>query len=137
DAALSLALATPYFRGVDPSHEEQRLLQYGVRHGHPLTDWFEREHPGWKDALDELRALVRSATVPQILGRLYDLSQIRDHFRATGDHQAAENLEKLRELARRLFRSEQALTLRQYVGALKRCLQAGVEESEALLGAGQ
>jgi DNA helicase-2/ATP-dependent DNA helicase PcrA len=137
DAALSLALATPYFRGVNPAHEEQRLLQYGVRHGHPLTDWFEREHPRWKEALDELRALVRSATVPQILGRLYDLSQIRDHFRAIGDHQAAENLEKLRELARRLFRSEQALTLRQYVGALKLCLQAGVEESEALLGAGQ
>jgi ATP-dependent exoDNAse (exonuclease V) beta subunit len=134
DAALSLALATPYFHGVDPTVEEQRLLQYGVRYGHPLTDWFERQHPRWKAALDELRGLVRSATVPQILGRLYDLFQIREHFRSAGDQQAAENLEKLRELARRMFRTEQALTLRQYVGALKRCLQAGVEESEALLG---
>jgi ATP-dependent exoDNAse (exonuclease V) beta subunit len=134
DTALSLALGTPYLRGADPSREEQRLLQYGVQFGHPLTDWFEREHADAMVALDELRGMVRSATVPQIVGRLYDLFAIRDHYRAVGDAQAVENLEKLRELARHLFRDEQALTVRQFVGALKRCLQGGVEESEALLG---
>lgn len=134
DTTLSLALGTAYFYGIDPTAEEQRLLQYGVRYGHPLTDWFEREHAAQRAALDELRGMVRSATVPQILGRLYNLFQIREHLRSVGDHQAAENLEKLREIARSLFRSEQALTLRHYLGALKRCLQAGVEESEAILG---
>jgi DNA helicase-2/ATP-dependent DNA helicase PcrA len=134
DTALSLALATPFLRGSDPSREEQRLLQYGVQFGHPLTDWFEREHPPAKAALEELRGMVRSATVPQIVGRLYDLFGIRDHYRPGDDAQAVENLEKLRELARHLFCDEQALTVRQFVRALKRCLQGGVEESEALLG---
>jgi DNA helicase-2/ATP-dependent DNA helicase PcrA len=81
--------------------------------------------------------MVRTATVPQILARLYELTSVREHFLGRGDRQAAENLEKLREVARHLFRNEQALTLRAFVGALKRNLQSGAEESEALLAPGE
>lgn len=137
DTALSLALQTPFFHGVDAARQEQHILQYGSRHGHPLTDWFEATYPRWRGSLDELRGMVRVATVPQILARLYALTSVREHYARLGDRQAAENLEKLRELARHLFRNEQALTLRQFVGALKRCFQSGAEESEALMAPGQ
>jgi superfamily I DNA/RNA helicase len=71
DTALSLALQTPFFPGADPARQEQHVLQYGSRRGHPLTDWFEETYPHWKAALDELRGLSRTATVPQLLARLY------------------------------------------------------------------
>src|SRR5262249_9192905 len=69
--------------------------------------------------------------------RLYELTSVREHFLRRGERQAAENLEKLREVARHLFRNEQALTLRHFVGALKRNLLSGAEESEALLAPGE
>src|SRR5262249_13514267 len=62
DTALSLALQTPFFQGVDASRQEQHILQYGSTRGHPLTDWFEATYPRWKDALAELRGMVRTAT---------------------------------------------------------------------------
>jgi DNA helicase-2/ATP-dependent DNA helicase PcrA len=134
DAVLVAALESPYFASVNSTAEEQRLLQYGKQRGNPLTDWFEREHPRLAEALAELRALVRTATVPQILGRLYELFGAREAYLARGDRQAAENLEKLRELARSLFRAEQALTLRQYVGLLRRNILAGAPEPDAPTG---
>src|SRR5262249_10376159 len=79
----------------------------------------------------------RTATVPQFLARLYELPSVREHFLRRGDRQAAENLEKLREVARHLFRNEHALTLRAFVSALKRNLPSGAEESEALLAPGE
>jgi DNA helicase-2/ATP-dependent DNA helicase PcrA len=75
--------------------------------------------------------------VPQILARLYELTSVRERFLQRGERQAAENLEKLRELARHLFRNEQALTLRHFADSLKRSLQSGAEESEALLAPGE
>jgi ATP-dependent exoDNAse (exonuclease V) beta subunit len=137
DAVPAAALESPYFAGVDAAAEGQRLLQYGKRRGNPLTDRFEREHPGPATALAELRGLVRTATVPQLLGRLSELFGVRGAYLARGDRRAAENPEKLRELARGLVRTEQALTLRQYVGVRRGNILAGVPEPDAGLdGAG-
>src|SRR5207302_313370 len=133
DTVLAVALGSPYFAGVDATAEEQRLIQYGKQRGQPLSDWFQRTHPALADGIAELRGLVRTATVPQILGRAYEVFGVREAYLARGGRQAAENLEKLRELSRTLFRTEQALTLRQYVTSLRRSILAGVPESEAQL----
>src|SRR5262249_54197751 len=99
DTTLSLALRTPYLSDVQAAQEEQRLLQYGVKCSRPLTDWFEQTYPQAAARLEELRGMVRSATVPQILARLYELFDVRRVYLGQGDRQAAENLEKLREVA--------------------------------------
>ncbi|MBE9200059.1 MULTISPECIES: UvrD-helicase domain-containing protein [unclassified Nodularia (in: cyanobacteria)] len=133
DTALSLALRTPYLKGVDPTAHEQYILQYGTREGNPLMDWFEQEYPNYNRYLLKLRKSVRSATVPQILTRLYEAFHIRSHYLRQKNQQAANNLEKLRELARSLCQNEQALTLRQFVKWLEISILSSKEEGEALL----
>lgn len=131
DTALSMALRTPYLRGVDVSLAEQHILQLGSTEPDPLTSWFQGAAPVPHATLMGLRAAVKRDTVPQLLGRLYEAFDVRGYYRGTGQHRAAENLEKLREVARRMFRNEQALTLRQFVGSLELAILTGKEESEA------
>jgi len=119
DALLSAALATPYFVGVDPTQREILSLQYGVKEGSPLTDWFESKHPDLQADLKIMRDAVRTDTAPQFLSRLYDRLRIKDHFLAGGDPGAVDDLERLREEARRLFRNEEALTVRIFVDWLR------------------
>jgi DNA helicase-2/ATP-dependent DNA helicase PcrA len=137
DTALSLALRTPYLRAVNAAQQELRILQYRVREGSPLADWLEDTHPEVETRLREIRAAVRSETVPPLLARLYEAFEIRQHYRTQGDLQALENLEKLREIARRLFQEEQALTLRQFVDYLQLAILSGREESEAPVEVGE
>ena len=134
DPILSMALSSPYLSGLDASAEERRALQYRYE-GLPITDWLEGAHPEVEERLAELRRAVRTDTVPQILERLYQLFAIRDHYAARGDQQAIENLEKLRELARRMFNNEQALTLRQFVDRMLLIYLTEQEEPEAGLEA--
>lgn len=128
DLTLSLALRTPYLRDIDGSSEEAYLLQYGAKEGSPLTDWFETTEAYQK--ILEIRNASRADTVPQLLVRLYDAFEIREYFDGIGEHRATENLERLRELARRLVKQEQALTLRQYVRFLEMTILSSQEESE-------
>jgi DNA helicase-2/ATP-dependent DNA helicase PcrA len=132
DTALSLALRTPYLQGVDPTAHEQYILQYRPLEGTPLMDWFEQTYPNYNQNLLELRKAVRSATVPQILAILYESFHIRSYYLRQGNQQAANNLEKLRELARRLYQNEQALTLRQFVKWLEISILSSKEEGEAM-----
>jgi ATP-dependent exoDNAse (exonuclease V) beta subunit len=60
--------------------------------------------------------------VPELLGRMDELLGQRDHHRRQKDAAAEEGLERLRELARSLARSEQALT----AGAFARHLARGI-----------
>jgi ATP-dependent exoDNAse (exonuclease V) beta subunit len=131
DTLLSMALRSPYLRSIDPSDEERRLLHYPPRFGHPLTDWFERTDPARRDLLSKLRQAALVDTVPQVIAQLYRDFGIREHYLARADRQAAANLDKLRELARRLFNEEQALTLRQFVNFLQLSIETGQEESDA------
>ena len=117
DMILSTALRTPYLREAEPSLKEQEILQYRPSEGTPLTDWFERSHPRYAEALDALRRSVRIDAVPQILAELYRSFGITEYYTARRDIQAVENLERLRELARSMFQNEQALTLRQFDAA--------------------
>jgi len=94
-------------------------LQYGVREGSPLTDWFEAMYPDLQASLKTMRDAVRTDTAPQFLSRLYDCLRIKDHFLAAGDLGALDDLERLREEARRLFRNEDALTVRIFVDRLR------------------
>lgn len=131
DPILSMALRSPYLAGLDPSDREQIMIQYGTRQGMLLTDWLKGRHPITEGHLAELRRAVRTDTVPQILERLYQLFSIRDYYAAQGDRQAVENLEKLRELARRMFNDEQALTLRQFADRMLLIYLTEQEEPEA------
>lgn len=131
EIALSLALRTPYLRGADASAEEQHLLTYGKAKGTPLFDWFASHYPEKIERLKELRTAVRMDTVPQILARLYTNFGIREFYLQTGDRLAADNLERLREVARGLFQEEQALTLRTFVGWMRMAYLTGREEQEA------
>lgn len=119
DALLSAALATPYFVGVDPTQRETLSLQYGAKEGSPLTDWFESEHPDLQADLKAMRDAVKTDTAPQFLSRLYDCLPIKDYFLGAGDPGAIDDLERLREEARRLFRNEEALTVRIFVDWLR------------------
>jgi DNA helicase-2/ATP-dependent DNA helicase PcrA len=130
---LSMALHTPYLKAANPNETEQWILQYQPDEGSPLKDWFEDKHPVYSQKLKELRAAVRSDTVPQILSRLYDAFKIREHYRDRGDNQAVENLEKLREMARHLFKNEQALMLRQLVDLLRVNILRAHDESDAIV----
>jgi DNA helicase-2/ATP-dependent DNA helicase PcrA len=134
DLSLSLALATRYFSGVDPSDQERWILQYRPREGAPLTDWFNREHAGLAASVEELRRALLTDTAPQLLGRLYDTFPIRERYHATGDELAVENLERLREQARRLFRSEDALTLAVFVDWLRAAILFAREEPDDTSG---
>jgi ATP-dependent exoDNAse (exonuclease V) beta subunit len=119
DALLSSALGTPYFPGVDPSRTEAAILQYNIREGAMLTDWLETEHPGLAEALHRLRKAVRTDTAPQFLARLYEELQIKDHFHSLRDEGAVDDLERLREQSRNLFRSEEALTVQIFTDWLR------------------
>lgn len=119
DVALSAALGSMYFPNVDPSQQELDQLQYRPTEGAPLTDWLAREHPDQAVLLAELRAALRTDTAPQFLGRLYSRHGIVDMVRVQGQERQAERLERLREEARRLFRSEEALTVRIFADYLR------------------
>lgn len=119
DVALSAALGGMYMLDVEPAQQELELLQYRPTEGAPLTDWLAGEHAEHAERLSELRSAVRTDTAPQFLGRLYDTFGIVAHLRAQGDHLRAERLEHLREEARRLFHSEDALTVRIFVDYLR------------------
>lgn len=124
DALLSAALATPYFVGVDPADREAISLQYGVREGAPLTDWFEASHADLAEKARAMREALRVDTAPQFLSRLYETFGIKDHYRALQDPMAVDDLERLREESRRLFRNEEALTVRIFTDALRRDIRA-------------
>lgn len=130
DLSLALALDTAYFAGVDPTEPERWILQHGPAAGAPLTDWFRQEHPALADAVEDLRRALLTDTAPQLLGRLYDTFPIRERYRAAGDAVAVENLERLREQARRLFRSEDALTLGVFVDWLRAAILFAREEPD-------
>lgn len=119
DLALSAALTGMYMEDVDPAQQELNQLQYRPTEGAPLTDWFTGEHTEHAERLAELRSAVRTDTAPQFLGRLYDTYGIIGRLRAQGDNLQAERLEHLREEARRLFRSEDALTVRIFADYLR------------------
>lgn len=119
DLALSAALTGVYMQDVDPAQQELNQLQYRPSEGAPLTDWFAGEHPEHAERLAKLRSAVRTDTAPQFLGRLYDSYGIISRLRSGGDDMQAERLEHLREEARRLFRSEDALTVRIFADYLR------------------
>ena len=126
DAILSLALQTPYLNHVDATMTERYILQYGAQRGTPLMDWFEANYPEDYKKLKELRRLMRSETVPQILARLYDAYDIRSKV----DTSASIRLERLREKARNLFSEDQALTLRTFVENLQISILTDRQENE-------
>ncbi len=126
DALLSAALATPYFPGVDPAAPESHSLAYGVLEGSPLTDWFEGSHPELAARAKSMRDAARTDTAPQFLARLYDAFQIKQHFLAFQDALAVDDLERLREQARRLFRNQEALTVRIFTDWLRYAIQQNV-----------
>lgn len=133
DTALALAVTTPYLRNVDGGAKILDILQYRPQDGVPLTDWFEENYPDYANLLKELRAAVRSETVPQLLSRLYNSFQIMGYYSSVGNRKAIGNLEKLRDMARGLFKNEQALTLISFVSWLERAVNSHQLESEAVV----
>lgn len=120
DVALVEALATPHFEGVDLRSREAELLAYGTQRGMPLCDAYERDYP---DHLGKVLALLRAskvATVPQLLAFVERAFGLKERYRAAGDDGAAAGLDRLRDHARSLFDSDQALTLRTFLDILRR-----------------
>ena len=141
DVALVEALSTPHFEGIDVRSEEKRLLSYGSERGKPLTDEYERKHGPHASIVSELLHKSRTVTVPQLLGLVEQAFQLKNRYRQQGFDSAAVNLDRLRDYARNLVRSDQGLTLRTLLGMLDRGIMnvaetrdAGEQEAE---GAGQ
>lgn len=110
DMVLSMAAATPYLDDVDLTEDERTVMQYRPE-GSLLVDRFVANHPEVFAKIEELRRASRVETTPQLLGRMYRLFDVQ----AKGDALVLEHLELLRDRARALFASEQALTLRIFV----------------------
>jgi DNA helicase-2/ATP-dependent DNA helicase PcrA len=79
--------------------------------GSLLVDRFMANHPDVFAKIEELRKAARIETTPQLLGRMYRLFDVQ----AKGGALVLEHLELLRDRARAVFASEQALTLRIFV----------------------
>ena len=118
DTTLALALDTPYLSSVDASEKIRDMIQYKVEGESPLLSWVESKYPNVKAKLDEIRASIRTDTVPQLLSRIYDTFDLESYYR-TRRPVAIQNLERLREIARALFQEEQAMTLRLFTDILQ------------------
>lgn len=136
DAMLSMALATPYLREVKLSRRELDRIQYDMQ-GTPLFDDLENGYPKVHEHLEDLRRRVRTDTVSQIIGHLYELFGIQDFYRVRSNFRALRNLERLREKSRSLFDEEQALTLRQFVDWMQIAIQSDREEPNAELSSSE
>ena len=116
------ALLTPYLAELSLPDVERSILWYGRRRGHELTDEFEARNQLLAKKFQQLRSSLRMDTVPELLGRMDESLGLREHHRRNGDVAGEEGLDRLRELARSLARSEQALT----AGAFARHLARGI-----------
>lgn len=131
DAALDHACADAYLRGVDLSKPIGKILEKGPRPEAELIPWFKEHYPDYAEKIRKLRALVRTATVAELLAQLYELFDIQTFYRRNGNVQAADNLDKLREQARDLVEYEQGLTVRQFATWLETMILTGQDEEEA------
>jgi DNA helicase-2/ATP-dependent DNA helicase PcrA len=122
DVVTMQALLTPYLAGAGLPDIERSILWYGRRRGQELTNEFEARNAELAEKFRRLRSALRTDTVPELLGRMDELLGLREHHRHRGDAAGEEGLERLRELARSLTRSEQALT----AGAFARHLARGI-----------
>lgn len=118
-AVIAAALETFYFPTVDVTPKVHEVVQHQHKHGNPLADWLRNEHPDLASWVDRCRARVRSETAPQLLARLYEESGLTKRLRDQGRLDAISTLEALREEARGLLRSEQALTAHMFADWLK------------------
>jgi DNA helicase-2/ATP-dependent DNA helicase PcrA len=130
DVALALALETPYLRDVSLDEVEASLLWHGRKRDHELTDRFEADYPDLAARLRGLRSALRTDTVPELLGRMDEQLGLRAWHRARGDRAGEEALERLREVARSLVRSEQALTAGVFADHLRHCIRSDAEGPE-------
>lgn len=124
------AMETPYLRHLDLKSTVASILWYGRKRGHELTDRFEREHPNLAARFRQLRSAVKTDTVPELLGLMDELLSLRKFHSDIGDRAGEEGLERLREIARSLVRSEQALTVGAFVRHLGRCIRDDAEGPE-------
>jgi len=118
DALLALCLDGPYLRDINLRAEETMRLQDGA-HPLALSTSFARTHPERHEHLLRFSRHLKTDPVPQFLARIYQETGILDHYRSTGRERSAFHLEHLREVARRLAVSEQALTPAGFLGWLR------------------
>ena len=127
DVATLHALETVYLRDqVDLTETVQSYLWYGRTEGHELTDQFERRYPELAGRFHTLRSAVKTDTVSELLGRLDGQLGLRKFHEDAGDPGGVDGLERLREVARSLADSEQALS----VGAFARHLARGIRDDK-------
>jgi DNA helicase-2/ATP-dependent DNA helicase PcrA len=130
DAALVLAMDTPYLRATQqsPIQDEKRRQTQRPTAGNSLSVYFQQHHPTLHRRLIELQETISTATIPQLLESLYRLFAIRQYYQQSNNEAAILNLEHLREIARHLFTQDQALTLPIFVDNLRRAKLSGREE---------
>jgi DNA helicase-2/ATP-dependent DNA helicase PcrA len=131
DCILSLALETPYLREATGwSATEADMLAVSAPSG-ALRAWLEEQHPDVTVKVDRLAAVARAVPVIELLSHVFDEFAIRPFYEGLGHVRALENLEKLRELTRRLFREERALTLRAFTDYLGQAIVRQFREPDA------
>jgi ATP-dependent exoDNAse (exonuclease V) beta subunit len=133
EASLFEALGTPYMAGTDVDDAIGARLRYGAT-APPISDAVAGTQAG--SMLDLLRDAAHTETVAQLLTRLFDASGIVSAYEAAGAIQQAANLLRLREYARELTRSEQALTLSAFIEHLRLAIELGFDEPEARIDIG-
>ncbi len=133
DIPLALALETPYLRHIELRDVSASILWYGRKQGHELTDRFESDFPEVAHHIRELRSGIRTDTVPQLLGRMDELLELRAWHQKHDDIEGEQTLERLREIARNLGQSEQALTVGAFATHLRHSILANADKPEGEL----
>jgi ATP-dependent exoDNAse (exonuclease V) beta subunit len=133
DVVTLHALESPYLRHLDLRDTVASILWYGRKEGHELTDKFEKRHQDLAAKFRQLRSAVRTETVPDLLVRMDDALGLRKYHADRNDPSGEEGLERLREVARSLAQSEQALNVGAFVRHLERCIRDDADGPELAL----
>jgi ATP-dependent exoDNAse (exonuclease V) beta subunit len=129
EIALYEALRTPYLR-----HLPFQQATVDALNGAPgtLLTWFQATAA--HDLVNDLRLSSLEETVPQTLTRIFEETRLLPAYEAAGMDQQAANLQRLKEYARGLTRSDQALTLSAFAANLQIAIQQSYYEEPAEVG---
>jgi DNA helicase-2/ATP-dependent DNA helicase PcrA len=131
DRALMEALPMPALKDVNLDDDQAVILSHGKQQGHPITKAFEHRYPLHAKVMEELRVQALTATVPQLLGLIEQRYGLKKFYRTGGDETAALALDRLRDWARRIFDSDQALTLPMFLHQFRLAIMQGTELRQA------
>jgi DNA helicase II / ATP-dependent DNA helicase PcrA len=126
DVVLYEALQTPYLRHLDATDAVAAQVA-GEGTERILHEWFKTTSEA--ALIERLRQRAIEEPLAQVLTRVYEETGLLRAYEVAGEDQAAANLQRLKEYARSLTRSDQALTVAAFTDHLQQAILQGFEEA--------